>query len=139
MSRLSLRARLVLGVLALVAVGLVAADGFTYKSLRSFLLTRVDSTLQAEHQGAERAGGGDFGPGGSTGSDYVEIRSSSGKIIYSSGVPHFQGTPAPSPPKLPATITVPAQPTGSNPDRVSYFTVPAQSGGARSASAGGCR
>jgi two-component system OmpR family sensor kinase len=131
MSRLSLRARLVLGVLALGAIGLVAADAFTYTSLRSFLLTRVDSTLQAEHQGAERAGEGDFGPGGSTGSDYVEIRSSSGKIIYSSGVPHFQGTPAPSPPKLPATISVPAQPTQSSPDRVSYFTVPAQSGGGR--------
>jgi two-component system, OmpR family, sensor kinase len=128
MSRLSLRARLVLGVLALAAIGLVAADGFTYTSLRSFLLTRVDSTLQAEHQGAERAGEGDFGPGGNTGSDFVEIRSSSGKALYISGVPHFQGTPAPSPPKLPATITGLRQ---VGPDLVRYFTVPATSGSGR--------
>ncbi|MDQ1511581.1 MAG: two-component system, OmpR family, sensor kinase, partial [Actinomycetota bacterium] len=128
MSRLSLRARLVLGVLALAAIGLVAADGFTYTSLRSFLLTRVDSTLQAEHQGAERSGQGDFSPGGSTGSDYVEIRSSSGKILYKSDVPHFQGTPAPSPPKLPATITGLRQ---VGPDLVRYFTVPATSGSGR--------
>jgi two-component system, OmpR family, sensor kinase len=128
MRRLSLRARLVLGVLALAAIGLVAADGFTYTSLRSFLLTRVDSTLQAEHQGAERSGEGDFSPGGSTGSDYVEIRSSSGKILYKSDVPHFQGTPAPSPPKLPATITGLRQ---VGPDLVRYFTVPATSGSGR--------
>ena len=131
MSRLSLRARLVLGVLVLGAIGLLAADAFTYTSLRSFLLTRVDSTLQAEHQGAERAGEGDFGPGGSTGSDYVEIRSSGGKVIYSSGVPHFQGTLAPSPPKLPTTISVPARPAQSGPDRVRYFTVPTKSGSGR--------
>jgi two-component system OmpR family sensor kinase len=128
MSRLSLRARLVLGVLVLGAIGLVTADAVTYTSLRSFLLTRVDSTLQAEHQGAERAGEGDFGPGGSTGSDYVEIRSSSGKVLYTSGVPHFPGTTAPSPPKLPTTITGLRQ---QGPDLVRYFTVPATSGGAR--------
>jgi two-component system, OmpR family, sensor kinase len=55
MSRLSLRARLVLGVLALAAIGLVAADGFTYTSLRSFLLTRVDSTASGAPR--SRAGG----------------------------------------------------------------------------------
>ena len=49
LDRLSLRARLVLGVLALAAVGLVAADVATYASLRSFLLDRTDSTLDAEH------------------------------------------------------------------------------------------
>jgi len=49
--RLSLRARLVLCVLVLGAAGLVVADTFTYTSLRSFLLDRVDSTLQSDHQG----------------------------------------------------------------------------------------
>jgi two-component system OmpR family sensor kinase len=128
MSRLSLRARLVLGVLALGAIGLVTADAVTYTSLRSFLLTRVDSTLQAEHQGAERTGEGGFGRGDGTGSDYVEIRSSSGTVIYMSGVPHFPGTTAPSPPKLPATISGLKQ---QGPDLVRYFTVPAKSGGGR--------
>lgn len=131
MRRLSLRARLVLGVLLLGAAGLLAADGFTYTSLRSFLLDRVDSTLDADHQGAERSGSGNFDRGGGTGSDYVQIRSSSGAILYTSGVPHFPGTDAPSPPNLPATISVPAEPSGKGPDRVAYFTVPAESGGGR--------
>ena len=131
MKRLSLRARLVLGVLVLGAAGLVTADAFTYTSLRSFLLDRVDSTLQAEHQGAERAGRGGFGPGG-TGSDFVQFRAANGTtVLQTFDVPHFPGTTAPPPPKLPTTITVPAETSGAEPDRVSYFTVPATSGGGR--------
>ena len=131
MSRLSLRARLVLGVLVLGAAGLVVADAFTYTSLRSFLLDRVDRTLEAEHQGAERAGPQGFGPGG-TGSDYVQIRSSNGEtVLQTFDVPHFPGTTAPSPPELPAQISVPAEPAAHTPDRVHYFTVPAQDGNGR--------
>ena len=51
LARLSLRARLILGVIALAAVGLVAADVATYSSLRSFLLDRTDSSLE---RGARR-------------------------------------------------------------------------------------
>jgi hypothetical protein len=40
MRALSLRARLILGVIALAAAGLVAADLVTYTSLRSFLISR---------------------------------------------------------------------------------------------------
>jgi len=140
---LSLRARLLLGVLVLVAAGLVAADAFTYASLRSFLLDRVDNTLAAEHQGAERArfgpgvghgggpGGPDGGPGG-LGSDYVQFRASNGTtVLYDSGVPHFYGTTAPSPPSLPQTISLPEGTDAGSPDRVGYFTVPAKSGGDR--------
>jgi two-component system, OmpR family, sensor kinase len=133
MKRLSLRARLVLGVLVLGAAGLVAADAFTYTSLRSFLLDRVDSTLAAEHHGAERVGHGpgDFGPGG-TGSDFVQIRAGDGKtVLQTFEAPHFRGTEPPPPPKLPSTITVPSKPSGDGPDRVTYLTVPAQSGGNR--------
>src|SRR5437870_1985433 len=53
MRRLSLRARLVLGVLALATVGLVAADIATYTSLRSFLFDRTDSSLESAHREAE--------------------------------------------------------------------------------------
>jgi two-component system OmpR family sensor kinase len=131
MRRLSLRARLVLGVLVLGAAGLVAADAFTYTSLRSFLLDRVDSTLAAEHQGAERAGPDRFGPGG-TGSDFVQIRAANGTtVLQTFPVRPFPGTTAPPPPKLPATISVPPGPSDGAPDRVSYFTVPATSGGER--------
>jgi two-component system OmpR family sensor kinase len=125
MPHLSLRARLLLGVLVLAAAGLLAADTVTYTSLRSSLLNRVDSTLEADHRGAENA---QFGPGGPPPNEYVQIRSSGGAVIYSSGVPHFPGTTAPSPPKLPATID---RLTRRGPDLVRYFTVPAQSGGGR--------
>jgi two-component system OmpR family sensor kinase len=120
----------VLGVLVLGAAGLVVADAFTYTSLRSFLLDRVDRTLDSDHQAAEHARPDDFGRGG-TGSDFVQIRSSSGAVLFSSGVPHFPGTESPSPPDLPKTIDVPARPSGSSPDRVTYFTAPAESGSGR--------
>ena len=55
LGRLSLRARLLLGVIALAAVGLVAADVATYRALRSFLLDRVESSLNAVHPGVEGA------------------------------------------------------------------------------------
>ena len=42
----SLRARLVLGVIVLAALGLALADVATYASLRSFLFHRTDSALQ---------------------------------------------------------------------------------------------
>ena len=42
---MSLRLRLLLALVALVAVGLFVADGVTYVSLRSFLVTRVDQQL----------------------------------------------------------------------------------------------
>jgi two-component system OmpR family sensor kinase len=127
MKRLSLRARLVLGVLVLGAAGLLAADAFTYTSLRSFLLDRVDKTLEADHKGAEHAGPGGLGRGG-TGSEYVQIRSSTGQVLFTSDVAHFPGTDAPSPPKLPEEISVPVEPSGTSPDRVAYFTVPSQNG-----------
>jgi two-component system OmpR family sensor kinase len=131
-ARLSLRARLVLGVVVLALIGLVTADVVTYTSLRSFLLNRVDSTLETAHQGAEQSPGNrDSGgqPNGSSGV-YVQVRSSSGKIISSSPVPHLPGTGEPSPPKLPATITVPQTPN-SGPDRVTFLTVPSSDGGGR--------
>src|SRR5262245_31396876 len=131
MPMLSLRARLLLCVLVLSAAGLLASGAFTYTSLRSFLLDRVDSTLTANHQGAGNSS--QFGQGrsdGNTGAfdSYVQKRSADGTVIYDSGVPHFPGTATPSPPDLSATIVLPK--TG-NPDRVSFFTVSAQSGDGR--------
>ncbi|HZT45868.1 MAG TPA: HAMP domain-containing sensor histidine kinase [Gaiellaceae bacterium] len=123
MPRLSLRARLLLGVLVLAAAGLVAADVATYTSLRSSLIDRVDATLDADHRGAESSR---FGPGGPAPSDYVQIRDAGGRVVYQSEVPHFPGTEAPSPPELPATITGLKQ---QGPDLVRYFTVPAEHGG----------
>ncbi len=43
---MSLRLRLLLALVGLVAVGLLVADAVTYASLRSFLVTRVDQQLE---------------------------------------------------------------------------------------------
>jgi two-component system OmpR family sensor kinase len=128
MSRLSLRARLLLGVLAIAVVGVVVADAVTYTELRSFLLGRVDDTLEADHHGAEHAEFDGCNGGGGPDAAYVQIRSSDGKVVCTSGVPHFPGTTAPPGPDLPASITGLRR---RGPDLVRYFTVPATSGGGR--------
>ena len=53
--RLSLRARLVLGVIVLAAAGLAVADIATYKALSRFLIHRTDVTLNAAHVAVENA------------------------------------------------------------------------------------
>ena len=138
MRRLSLRARLVLGVFALAAVGLVAADATTYASLRSFLLDRVDTSLEAGHAQVEQqtleglagrpqgeTGDGNHGPP-AQGIDWYQVRTSSGTVVVQGGFLVGGG----SPPRLPRQIQVsgaldPRDPTH---ERVSYFTVPSQNG-----------
>src|SRR5919201_6998580 len=88
--RMSLRARLVLGVIVLSAIGLAVADVATYTSLRSFLLNRVDASLAAGHVGASRLLGDeqsdgeprhDPPPGGGDGISFVQIRKLDGTVI----------------------------------------------------------
>ena len=55
LARLSLRTRLLLGVLVLAGAVLLAADVATYRSLESFLIQRTDASLQAAHQEVETA------------------------------------------------------------------------------------
>ena len=64
---MTLRSRLLLGLLALVAIGLVVSDVTTYRALRSFLYNRLDQQLvdsvgpmTFELTGGRRGGG----PGG---------------------------------------------------------------------------
>src|SRR5918995_1605847 len=133
MSRLSLRARLVLGTIALGAVGLAVADVATYASLRSFLIDRTDASLEQSHGGIEHAveksgcgAGGGRPPLGVDPGDFVQVRTATGAVACS-----WQLTPlgesAPSPPALPDTI----EPSGDGPGQASYVTVPAQEGGER--------
>jgi two-component system, OmpR family, sensor kinase len=129
LQRLSLRARLLLGVFALATVGLVAADVATYQSLRSFLLNRVDATLQAGHPQIEQAtigGDEDGGAGGppTPGIDWYQVRSLDGRVL--SGGFLIGGDE--QPPSLPAQISVPGQQDHSDDERASYFTVHATSG-----------
>jgi two-component system OmpR family sensor kinase len=140
MSRLSLRARLVLGTVVVAGVGLLVADAVTYASLRSFLLDRVDRSLAEDSRGAAgfvaRGGfGGGLGRGEGPGPGvFVQVRSNAGRIVYTSGVPHFPGTEAPPPPNLPESIDLPEGSIGPGPgarDSATYFTVPATSGDER--------
>jgi two-component system OmpR family sensor kinase len=135
LGRLSLRARLVLGVIALAAAGLAVADVATYMSLRSFLLDRTDESLQERHFGLERGlfrGGcgrseGPPLPGTSPG-DFVQLRSPDGQVLCTRQTAVY-GAALPSPPKLPSRMPTP--PTGDSPDSARYFTVPAQDGDGR--------
>jgi len=140
MHNLSLRARLLLGVVVLALVGLVAADAATYTSLRSFLLKRVDTALEAGHEQVERiAFGAVPGPGGTQpaheqlerrggppaqGIDWYQVRTLSGSVVRGGFL-----VGGGSPPSLPEKIDIPATPTpGPNPERLTYFTVSSESG-----------
>lgn len=128
--RLSLRARLVLGVIVLAAVGLAAANVATYTSLRSFLFDRADQTLDESRLGIARvfAAGGcppaDARPlPGARPADFVQIRSLEGEVVCTTQAPLFSGG-TPSPPRLPATLDV-------STNEARYFTVDAEDGGDR--------
>ena len=125
LERLSLRARLLLGVIALSAVGLVVADLVTYSKLSSFLIQRTDTALNAAHHSVQGAhpgpdgGGPGGGPNGGIGAltaaapgDYIQLRQLDGTVIGHSFVPQFSGTKEPPGPKLPATIHLPAAAEG---------------------------
>jgi two-component system, OmpR family, sensor kinase len=129
--RLSLRARLLLGVVILAAFGLAAADAATYLSLRSFQLDQVDAALESGHVQIEHEAYGPPAPPGlgetgppAQGVDWYEVRTIAGRVISKS----FLGK-GESPPRLPATVRVSTTPANrEDPERVSYFTVPAVSG-----------
>ena len=130
LDRLSLRARLVLGVIVLGAIGLAVANVATYASLRSFLIDRTDASLEQASPGIEHelqhsgCTGGRRPPPGVAPGDFVQVRTADGTVACS-----WQLTPlgetAPSPPALPDTID------SGDAGQASYFTVSAREGGDR--------
>jgi two-component system, OmpR family, sensor kinase len=119
----SLRARLVAGLLALAAVGLLVLGGITYAEQRSFLLDRADQQLQAAvrpmsaaldgrigmppgaHAFGERPDGG--GPGfGLPEGTYGEHRDASGAAESSTLVHAYGDRSAGAKPSLPRTLPV---------------------------------
>jgi two-component system OmpR family sensor kinase len=141
--RLSLRARLILGVIALAAVGLLAADFATYSELRSFLIKRTDTSLQEAHVSVEGAlfhqhaggGPGDEGtevPAGGAADpnlapltaaapgEYVELRRLDGTVVRGGSAPRFPGGATAPPPLLPAHIKLPK--ATAQGESVVYFT-----------------
>jgi two-component system OmpR family sensor kinase len=159
--RFSLRARLIVAVIVLAAVGLVTADVVTYRELGSFEISRTDASLDAVHTsatgGAAFQGGGPplFHTGNAGGRPrppsatqnatiqqpriqpliqaargfYVELLTLRGKVESRGFDPQFGDEAAPPAPKLPAKLDLPASTSG--PDRVTYFTTGAVSGGER--------
>jgi len=126
--RLSLRARLLLAVAAVALVGLVAADIATYTALRSFLLDRVDESLNATHERVFRSllgpreRGGDPGPlAVAAGGAYFEWRAPDGLTLAPTG-----GQFATARPRLPDRVSG----LSSNADESStFFTVDSAAGG----------
>ena len=128
LGRLSLRARLLLAVLALATVGLLAADIATYSSLSSFLIDRTDSSLRDTAHSISQPGG-DLGTRIAPPGTVVQVRSlDGGTVVATVARPALPGYAAPAP-KLPATIRPPKDTAG--PEAVSYFTVSSATDGGR--------
>jgi two-component system OmpR family sensor kinase len=140
MSGLSLRGRLLAGLVALVAVGLGAAAIATYAEQRSFLLARVDQqvadsrlpvsvTLGLIHPGVPEAGR--VGPGATRGrapttfqtsGTYGVLLNASAKVVEIHSFTY--GEAAPSPPALPAKLPI----SQFRSTRFHLFTVDSKSG-----------
>ena len=126
MGRLSLRARLVVGVIVLAAAGLAVAGVVTYTSLHSFLLDRADRSLQesslAYNKPSRHGFCRDDGPGGprrERAGDFVQIRSGPGTIACTD-----VAVGGGSPPRLPDVVDAPA-------DGARYLTVDSEDGRSR--------
>jgi two-component system OmpR family sensor kinase len=138
---MSLRARLLVGLVALVAVGLGAAAVVTYEEQRSFLLTRLDQqvansrlpvsvTLGLVHPGVAKPTrvGPRRGPGQApstfqTSGTYGLLLDSSGKVIESKAFTPY-GAATPSPPVLPRKLPI----SQFKSKRLRLFTVNSKSG-----------
>jgi two-component system OmpR family sensor kinase len=145
---MSLRRRLLAAVGAVALVALVAASAVTYVQLRSFLVQRVDQSLEQAHipfEGQARQfedpgpGGTDFGGPGSGPGDpnpsapgagfpfvlFAEVRSASGDGVHRLSTSFDHGTAVT--PSLPTRITgFTRQPDG---ERVTYFTTSSATAG----------
>ena len=132
--RLSLRARLLIAVAAVALVGLVVADIATYTALRSFLVDRVDESLDAAHRplirslfGPPSRGPADQGDAGALAAAapgaFVELRASDGLVLLSQST---RGEFTTSRPRLPDRVSD-LEP-GSD-DTTTFFTVDSAGGG----------
>jgi two-component system, OmpR family, sensor kinase len=136
LSRLSLRARLLLAVAAVALVGLVAADVATYTALRSFLVDRVDDSLIAAHKPLIRSlyqPPPTFGPAGQGASDlaalaaaapgaFIELRDANGAVRLSIST---RGEFSKKTPRLPNEVEAL---DGNGDDDPAFFTVDANHG-----------
>ncbi len=138
MSRLSLRARLLIGLVALTVVGLAVAAAVTYEEQRAFLLTRVDQEVvnsripvsvaldlihpEGSTSGSAAPAGGSAPGTFQTSGTYAIVLDSNGKVVDTHSFTYGE-SPA-SPPALPRHFPVSGF-TSRHPD---LFTVNSQAG-----------
>jgi hypothetical protein len=125
--QLSLRSRLLLAVGAVALLALAFADVIVYTSLKSYLYSQVDLTLQVSHLSVEQAaispGGGNSGSGPPPGGQapgasnfcaigresapgmFIEVRGAGGEVVSGESCPAFVPGRKTYSPKLPAVIT----------------------------------
>jgi two-component system OmpR family sensor kinase len=111
----SLRTRLAILSVALVAVGLAVAGFATFGYLKTFLLERVDTQLETSRPFAFAVLVGDDGPGGVVGpanftlpfGTYAAVLDPSGEVAASATVPEQAGFPAPDLHAVEVTVTSP--------------------------------
>jgi two-component system OmpR family sensor kinase len=136
---MSLRARLLAGVLVMTAVGLLAAGGGTYLALRSFLLGRVDQQLDAARaavgRGLRQSSTSTIGTATldrvAPPIAFVEVRDDAGRVVAVHAASSISGS---SPePRLPARLHPPPPSRGGVPsrERSLQFDVPAVRGAGR--------
>jgi two-component system OmpR family sensor kinase len=132
---MTLRLRLLIALVGIVAVGLIVADVVTFTSLRSYLFSQVDQQLQSapapvaralqECLSQEETPFGQFTPGtncelrvteGIPAGTFGQLRESDGTVLFSACF--FTGRAASSSPGLPARI-----PVSESADSASVFSV----------------
>jgi two-component system OmpR family sensor kinase len=100
---MSLRGRVLLALLVVVAAGLLVSDLATYQALRTFLVEKVDAQINTIHHPlqdrilrGDGGGPGGFGGGGSFGGTpvYTQVRDAKGNVVVS-----FTGAPFGQTPK----------------------------------------
>jgi len=136
---MTLRLRMTLVLVAIVALGLLAADVITFTTLRSFLTSRVDTELSASVTPIGRSLVNSVYPGGFGGSTddsgfvppgtFAELRDPSGTVLVSPGLAYGPGPQLPA--ALPGSGASAAGPVFFNasspgPDPVSYRVVAEQ-------------
>lgn len=128
---MTLRLRLLLALVGLVAAGLLVADVVTYTSLRSYLFSQVDQQLQTaatpvarvlwacwnEEQTPFGASCGSNGPvriesGAIPAGTYGQLRDSNGNLLYSACLP--TETQASKSPNLPGSLPISQSVSGAS-------------------------
>jgi len=105
---LSLRGRLLIGVISLVVIGLLISDVATYALLQSSLISRIDSQLTSGHNEAVGALGGS-GRGPAPPSQFptgtvVELLGLDGSVVEAKITTTLGATPSSARPILPKTL-----------------------------------